>query len=294
MLSSFEETHRALTEQHVDLNINTIRHIAKRFAQRAKLSQQIEDFSQSETLAGRRVIVSTDGGRIRIRKDKRGPRTSKGRRRYTTHWREPKLLIIYTVDENGRMDRSFAPFIEGTLKGPDAIFGLIRFHLSRLSCHLADKMLFVADGARWIWNRIGALVKSLGMNPARVYELVDFYHAVEHLCKFAELKKNWKAAQRKRWVRKYRKLLIKGGVDKVIESISQDCRGRCSKKLAAERDYFVRNKHRMGYQFLKEQNLPNGSGAIESAIRRVVNLRLKGASIYWLANPPAMMHGAKL
>ena len=25
-----------------------------------------------------------------------------------------------------------------------------------------------------------------------------------------------------------------------------------------------------------------GSGAVESAIRRVVNLRIKGASIYWL------------
>ena len=30
-----------------------------------------------------------------------------------------------------------------------------------------------------------------------------------------------------------------------------------------------------------KSKLPIGSGAIESAIRRVVNLRLKGASIYW-------------
>ena len=28
--------------------------------------------------------------------------------------------------------------------------------------------------------------------------------------------------------------------------------------------------------------LPRGSGAVESAIRRVINLRIKGASIYWL------------
>ena len=31
-------------------------------------------------------------------------------------------------------------------------------------------------------------------------------------------------------------------------------------------------------------SLPIGSGAMESAIRRVVNLRLKGALIYWLEN----------
>jgi hypothetical protein len=37
----------------------------------------------------------------------------------------------------------------------------------------------------------------------------------------------------------------------------------------------------MDYAQIVESNLPIGSGAIESAIRRVVNLRLKGASIYW-------------
>jgi hypothetical protein len=60
--------------------------------------------------------------------------------------------------------------------------------------------------------------------------------------------------------------------------------------MVTEREYFVRNKHRMRYQVLKEQSLPIGSGAIESAIRRVVNLRLKGASIYWLeATAEAML-----
>jgi hypothetical protein len=38
----------------------------------------------------------------------------------------------------------------------------------------------------------------------------------------------------------------------------------------------------MNYQQVANHNLPIGSGAMESAIRRVVNLRLKGASIYWL------------
>ena len=37
----------------------------------------------------------------------------------------------------------------------------------------------------------------------------------------------------------------------------------------------------MDYARIAGLKLPIGSGAIESAIRRVVNLRLKGASIYW-------------
>lgn len=289
MLSSFEETSRALHDKNVKLHINTIRRISERFAKRAKLSQQVNNTSCSETLRGRCVVVSTDGGRIRIRKDKRGPKTSKGRRRYSTHWREPKLLIIYTVNEDGKMDRSFAPFIEGTLKGPDAVFGLIRFHLTQLSSHLAERIVFVADGARWIWNRVSELIRSLRYKPARVYELVDFYHAVEHLSKFAELKKGWDASQRRRWVKKHRRLLINGGVDQVVAAINEICRGRYSKKIATERDYFLRNRHRMQYQILKEHNLPIGSGAIESAVRRVINLRLKGASIYWLESTAEAM-----
>ena len=37
----------------------------------------------------------------------------------------------------------------------------------------------------------------------------------------------------------------------------------------------------MDYARIAALKLPIGSGAIESAIRRVVNLRLKGPSIYW-------------
>jgi hypothetical protein len=36
----------------------------------------------------------------------------------------------------------------------------------------------------------------------------------------------------------------------------------------------------MQYSFIASLGLPIGSGAMESAIRRVVNLRLKGALIY--------------
>lgn len=290
MLSSFDETSKTFHDRGVNLHINTIRRIAERFAKRAAMAQQVGELSCSETLDGRTVVVSTDGGRVRIRKDKRGPRTQKGRRRYSTHWREPKLLIIYTVDENGKMDRSFAPFIEGTLKGPDAVFGLIHFHLAQLSVHLAEQIVFVADGARWIWNRVSELFQKLRIAPEKVFELIDFYHAVEHLNKFAKLKKGWKASERRRWVKKCRRLLFNSGVDEVIKEIKALCQGRHSKKLATEKEYFVRNKHRMHYQVLKEQNLPIGSGAIESAVRRVVNLRLKGASIYWLeATAEAML-----
>ena len=287
--SSFHEAGVILKDRGLDIDAKKIAEIVKRYARRAELIKEKTGIEITETLAGCRVIISTDGGRIRIRKNKRGPKTSKGRNRYTTKWREPKLIIIYKVNEQGERERTFLPFIEGTMKGPDAAFGLIKYYLSRLEISKAFKILFVADGARWIWNRIPALVKELGIASKQFYSLVDFYHAVEHLVKIADLKTGWKNSEKKSWVKKHRRLLLNGKVDQVLSSVLSICKGRKSKKIRSERDYFVRNQKRMRYDLVSANGLPIGSGAMESAIRRVVNLRLKGASIYWLEDTAEAM-----
>ena len=45
--------------------------------------------------------------------------------------------------------------------------------------------------------------------------------------------------------------------------------------------YFFKNRQRLGYKEMIDLKMPIGSGAIESAIRRVVNLRLKSPCIFW-------------
>lgn len=282
IVASFQEASQVMRDRGVDIDAKKICEMARRYARRAEFAKQNSSVVPAESLVGRRVIVSTDGGRIRIRKKKRGPKTKKGRHRYTTKWREPKLLIVYTVDENGKKENTFLPIIEGTMKGPDAVFGLIKFYLKQLAITMAEKILFVADGARWIWNRVPELVKDLGIAASRFYSLVDFFHAVEHLVKIADLRTGWKKSERNEWVKKHRRLLLRGKVNEVIESVRSVCRGRRSKKLTREKNYFVRNRSRMRYDAISLMGLPIGSGAMESAIRRVVNLRLKGASIYWL------------
>ena len=97
MRSSFEETSRVFKDRGVSLGINTIRRIAQAYASRAKMAQRIEQYPVSETLEQRRVIISTDGGRIRIRKNKRGPRTKKNRRRYTTDWRARSRALMQSL-----------------------------------------------------------------------------------------------------------------------------------------------------------------------------------------------------
>jgi hypothetical protein len=283
MLGSLEEVEQVLSDRGQPLDFKTIRTIAYRFASRARATQRAGSLNWGETVAGRRVVLSTDGGRIRIRTTKRGPKTAKGRHRYRTDWREPKLLIIYVVDEKGQMDREFLAVIDGTLGGPDAIFKLMEFYLRELKITTADKILFVADGARWIWNRVGMLLRGLGVKPEQVNELVDFYHAVEHLGRIAAMQSRWTAAERQAWIGRQRRRLLKGGIKEVQAAIDTVCGSRRGKALKRERAYFKRNGEagRMDYARIAGLKLPIGSGAIESAIRRVVNLRLKGPSMYW-------------
>lgn len=281
MLGSLHEAQNVLADRGVDLDIKTVRTIAYRYAARARLVQQVEHTTFADTVAGRRVVISSDGGRLRLREPKRGPKTKKGRRRYTGAWREPKVLIVYVVDAEGQRESRFAPFIDATLKGPDAVFALLRTYLQRLEITQADQVLFIADGAPWIWKRVPLLVHALGLTAAQVHELLDFYHAVQRLGQVAALRKDWSAKARTRWRTQQRHLLLQGEVEQVIAAVQALCRGRHSKAIRAQASYFIKNQSRMAYAKLLAMKLPIGSGAIESTGRRVVNLRLKGPSLFW-------------
>jgi len=281
MLGSLDEARDVLANRGVELDIKTVRLIAYRYAARARVVQQIESTALDDTVSGRRVVISTDGGRLRLRETKRGPKTKKGRRRYTGAWREPKVLIIYVVDAEGKREARFAPVIDAILKGPDAVFALLRSYLQRLGITQADQVLFIADGAPWIWKRVPLLVQALGLSTEQVHEVLDFYHAAEHLGKVSALRKDWSAKVRSRWRTQQRRLLLGGEVERVIAAVRDICRGRNSKAIRTHRDYFIKNQSRMAYAKLLGMKLPIGSGAIESTVRRVVNLRLKGASLFW-------------
>ena len=281
MLGSLAEAQDVLAARGVELDIKTGRLIAYRYAVRARLEQQLERTAFEDTVAGRRVVISSDGGRLRLRETKRGPKTNKGRKRYTGAWREPKVLIVYVVDAQGNRDARFAPFIDATLKGPDAVFALLRTYLQRLAITQADHVLFIADGAPWIWKRVPLLFQALGLAAEQVHELLDFYHAMEHLGQVAALRKDWSAHARARWRHQQRHLLLRGQVAEVISAVRDLCRGRNSKAIRRHREYFIKNQSRMVYAQLMALKLPIGSGAIESTVRRVVNLRLKGPSLFW-------------
>jgi hypothetical protein len=285
-VGSFEEAAHMLHSRGCRLDVKSIIMITKRFSERSRFGQQAESCIQKidfGNVAGRKVVVSTDGGRLRIRKIKRGPKTKKNRHRYSTAWREPKLLSIYVVGEDGRIDRSILPLIDGTLKGPDALFKLLYTYLHLLNIGKADLVLFVADGAPWIWKRVKQMQQlfALAGITFNAIELVDFYHAAEHLQDFAKLQSRWSEKERKRWCRAQSKLLKAGKIRQVIKELQRITKWSRNKLIKRELEYFRKNRHRFSYELVQALGLPMGSGTMESSIRRVVNLRLKGSDMYW-------------
>jgi hypothetical protein len=293
---SFEVAQQVLISRGLDLNIKTMARLTYRFAecslaQRAVISAK-PPAPPSGPLASKRVVVSVDGGRTRIRRTPRhGRRRQSGHRGFSAPWREPKVLTIYTIDQDGQRERRQVPLHDGTMADADAVFALIVGHLRVLGAQYAAQLTLIGDGARWIWNRIDELVAAVGIAKERFVAIVDFYHAVEHLQKVADLRVGWSQKQRKRWVRWAKKRLRAGRIDDVIAAIDELCLGRKAKALSTEREYFVHNKERMRYKKFRLAFLPIGSGAVESAVRRLVNQRLKSNGTYWLEqHAEAVLH----
>lgn len=236
-------------------------------------------------LKGRRAAVQIDGGRVRIRTVIQSVRAGgkRKRRKVRIEWREPKVLIVYELDDRGRMKRGSRPVIDGTLQGPGALIELVAFHLHRLGAKEAREVVSVADGAPWVWARLDWVVAHVGINRVRVIQVLDWCHAVHHVSVALEALGFAKATRDEHYQR-LRKLLKAGKGAAVIKELEALARGH-SADSAVWREIRYLRKHkaerRLMYDVYRSWRLPMGSGAIESTIRRVINLRLKGSGIFW-------------
>ena len=250
---------------------------------------------KGDQLVGKRVAVQIDGGRTRLRKNgpPPPPKRKKGqRRKFETEWREPKLLIIFELDEHGRMDRQRPVLIEGTFAGPDHLAELVAYHLHRLGAAEAESLTFSADGAPWIWDRLDWIVEQVGIDASRVTEVLDFCHAAHHIS-LALAALGLSEAERQPLYLEMRKQLRQGRWRRLVEDL-QDLAESEEEDSEIHREIAYLRRHgeagRLRYPTFRSRGLPLGSGAIESGIRRVINLRLKGNGIFWLeANAEAML-----
>lgn len=231
-------------------------------------------------LVGRRVVAAVDGGRVNTRKRVAGRPKKGGRKHFETEWREPKVLTIYVLGPDGRRDRNVPSVIDATLGDADAVFDLLAYHLLRLGACRATEVVLIGDGAKWIWGRGEALRKRLDLPATSFREVVDYFHVVERLGTIAKAQTGWGEEKQRAWLRVQKERLKAGEVEE-IEAVVKTMAKRLPEEMKKDVDYWSRNRERMRYAKLRSQTVPIGSGAVESSVRRVINLRMKGASIFW-------------
>jgi hypothetical protein len=236
-----------------------------------------------QEMAGQHVVAQMDGGRVRIRTqvETRKRQGVKHRRKIRVEWREPKLLILYLSDRKGRMIPGTRPWIDGTMNGPDHLMELLAFHLHRLGAAHAKIVSFVSDGAPWIWNRLDWVERRAGLDPKRVERILDCCHAVHHVS-LALQALGLAEAERTAMYRTLRHQLRAGRSREVVVTLRRMAQAQpFDSGVWVEIEFLDKHEAHLRYDWFRYRGHPLGSGAIESAIRRVINLRLKGNGIYW-------------
>jgi hypothetical protein len=303
LLPSYEIVREELAERGVDLNIKEVHGIGQHAGQSALAyrRRELELYRASKMPAsagqGKRFGAMIDGGRTKLRKT---TRQQKGqgklktqKRRYRTEWREPKLLIVFEMDEQGRMKKGTKPIIDGSFQGPDEIMEVLALRLHQMGASQAEVVAFRADGAPWIWDRLAWVIKRLGLSEKQVSLGLDWCHAVHHIS--LALEPLLADAERKRVFKKLRKWLKQGQWQKVVnELVKLLVLAELPDEAAVVTEISYLERHgeqgHMDYARFRRRKLPVGSGAIESAVRRVINLRMKGNSIFWAEeNAEAML-----
>jgi hypothetical protein len=191
LLPSYEAVQQELTERGMKLNIKEVHGIGQ-YAAEAALTfrkRELELYRAGKLPAGtgrgKRFGAMIDGGRTKIRKTKRKQKgrgkTKTQKRRYRTDWREPKLIIIFEMDEQGRMKKGTKPIIDGTFQGPDEILEVLAMRLHQIGASQAEVVAFRADGAPWMWERLEWVTKRLGLKKRQVSCGLDWCGASRQL-----------------------------------------------------------------------------------------------------------------
>jgi hypothetical protein len=290
LLPSIELAREELRHQGLTLDEKAVHRMARQLgaevlAMRTRDLQRWRDgqLPSGQEMSGQHVVAEVDGGRVRIRTQVETTKRKgvKHRRKIRVEWREPKLLILYLSDRKGRMLRGTRPWIDGTMSGPDHLMELLAFHLHRLGAAQAKAVSFVSDGAPWIWNRLDWVIGRGGVDPKRTEKILDCCHAVHHIS-LALQALGLAEAERTATYQTLRHQLRAGRSREVVATLRRMAQAQpFDSAVWVEIEFLNKHEGHLRYDWFGYRGRPLGSGAVESAIRRVINLRLKGNGISW-------------
>ncbi len=196
------------------------------------------------------------------------------------HTREAKLGCVFTqttTDPEGRPVRDQdSTTYTGAVETAEE-FGLrIYTEAWRRGWSRAKKKVAIGDGAVWIWNLADQHF------PGAI-QIVDLYHARQHLWELSAKLFPTDEQARKRWMARCLAQLEDGKIEAVAQTLRElrPSSPELAKLVGNEADYFERNAERMRYPAFRAQGLFVGSGVIEAGCKEVIGSRLKRSGMFW-------------
>ena len=226
------------------------------------------------------VYVQMDGTGIPVVKKETVGRPGK-RDGQPAHTREVKLGCVFTQtrwDEKGFALRDpDSTTYTGAIETAEEFGKRIYREALQRGWSRARKKVVIGDGAEWIWNLVAEHFPG-----AR--EIVDLYHARQHLWTVARQLYPQEEVQQKAWMKVHQKrLLDQGRIEKLVSALHSiaTTNPQLAEKIRTEAVYFERNAERMRYPRFRRQHLFVGSGVIEAGCKTVVGSRLKQSGMFW-------------
>jgi hypothetical protein len=196
------------------------------------------------------------------------------------HTREVKLGCVFTqtkCDKEGFPIRDpDSTTYTGAIETADEFGKRIYLEAAQRGSSNAVKKVVIGDGADWIRNLAD-------LHFPEAIQIVDLYHARQHLWDLARKLYPNDAGKQKAWMKKHQRLLDKGKIEKLVLTLRaiDVTNPEVIEKIRIEAGYFERNAERMRYPKFRRQHLFVGSGVIEAGCKTVIASRLKQSGMFW-------------
>lgn len=217
-----------------------------------------------------RMGVAMDGGMIYILGEK---------------WKELKIGCVFDVQVRPTRNNETGEWEElphavnnsyvAHLGGPEILGQMTWAEASRRGWQRATETQVLGDGAPWIWN----IAQDHFYDS---HQVMDWYHATEHLANVARLLKGEGTLACTRWRNERKTALFQGHVVRIAQELMTAIPDHptVADTLRKEANYLLKNQHRMNYQEMREDGWAIGSGMVESAAKQF-KARFTGSGMRW-------------
>ena len=198
--------------------------------------------------------------------------------------RECKLGCVFTqtkVDAEGWPIRDLdSTTYVGAIEAAEEFGFRIYTEAWRRGWEWATIRVVLGDGAVWIWNLADQHF------PGAI-QIVDLYHARQHLWKIAALLHPQDPVAKKLWTPPMKDLFDEGNIEPLVVRLREiaaehaDTHPGLAEGVLKEAEYFATNASRMRYPQFREKGLFVGSGVVEAGCKSVIGSRLKRSGMFW-------------